>query len=100
MKQYAEAFYKSTQWDKCRRSYLKHVGGLCERCLSKGLIVPAKIVHHKVYLTPESIADPSITLCFDNLEALCQDCHNKEHFKSKKRFFVDEFGHVIIPCEP
>lgn len=47
---------------------------LCERCGE-----PAKIVHHKIWLTPKNIHEQSITLCWDNLEALCQDCHNKEH---------------------
>lgn len=49
--------------------------GICERCGA-----PARIVHHREYITPENINDPDITLNWDNLEALCQDCHNKEHF--------------------
>lgn len=27
----------------------------------------------------------SVTLCWDNLEALCQDCHNKEHHKQERK---------------
>ena len=78
MKEYAESFYHSQAWHKCRRAYLSsHT--LCERCLSKGEIVPAKIVHHKNYITPENISDANIILNFNNLEALCQDCHNVEH---------------------
>lgn len=38
---------------------------LCERCGE-----PAKIVHHKIWLTPKNIHEQSITLCWDNLEAL------------------------------
>lgn len=37
------------------------------------------MAHHKVYITPTNINDPNITLNWDNLEALCQECHNKEH---------------------
>lgn len=102
MKEYAESFYKSNAWRQCRLSYLKSVGGLCERCYQKGLFVPAKIVHHKIYITPDNITDPSITFNFNNLEALCQDCHNKEHdamaqmTKSMKRYKVNEYGEVII----
>ena len=99
MKEFAEAFYKSNQWEKCRQSYLRSVCYLCERCKAQGLITPAKIVHHKIYLTPENIHDPNIALSFSNMEALCQECHNKEHFKSKKRYLVDKQGHVI-PCGP
>lgn len=47
---------------------------LCERCGE-----PAKICHHKEYLTPKNINNPEVTLSWYNLEALCQDCHNKEH---------------------
>ena len=41
------------------------------------------IVHHKCYIDANNIYDTSITLNFDNLELLCMDCHNKEHFASK-----------------
>lgn len=38
------------------------------------------IVHHKCYIDTTNIYNPDITLNFDNLELLCLDCHNKEHF--------------------
>ena len=38
------------------------------------------IVHHKSYIDMSNIYDADITLNFDNLELLCIDCHNKEHF--------------------
>ena len=33
----------------------------------------------------------------DNLESLCMECHNKEHFegKSKKEYVFDKDGNVI-----
>lgn len=96
MKPFAEAFYKSNTWKQCRKSYIKSVGGLCERCYKKGLIVPAVIVHHKTYITQDNINDPTITLNFDNLEALCKNCHNEEHISTIKRYRVDEFGTVIF----
>lgn len=79
MKEYARKFYKSKQWKDTRASYLSSVHGLCERCEKKGMTVPAKLVHHKQYLRPTNIDDPSITLDWRNLEALCQDCHAWEH---------------------
>lgn len=53
-KEWAKWFYNSTTWKKCREGYIKSVNGLCERCLDKGMIVPGKIVHHKVYLMYKS----------------------------------------------
>ena len=98
VKKYARNFYKSTAWEQTREAYLKSVGGLCERCLKKGLIVPAYIVHHKVYISPDNINDPDVTLNWNNLEALCQACHNGEHFGEEytKRYKVDELGRVTV----
>lgn len=74
MKPFAEAFYKSKAWLKTRKAYVNKAFGLCERCHR-----PGKIVHHKIHLNPDNINDPAITLSFDNLECLCQECHNREH---------------------
>lgn len=91
-----KAFYHTAAWLACRSGYLKQVGGLCERCLAQGRIHPAKIVHHKEYISIDNVTDPSILLSYDNLEALCQNCHNEEHFKTKKRYTVDEWGRVAV----
>lgn len=98
MRSIDKAFYKSAAWKKCRAGYIKYVGGLCERCLARGLIVPGYIVHHKIHLTQDNVMDPSITLNYENLEYLCRDCHNEEHFSSKpqRRYEIDENGTVII----
>ena len=74
MKDYAESFYKSAKWQKCRYAFLCSKNWTCERC---GRI--ATIAHHKQYITPANINNPNITLSWDNLEALCQTCHNEEH---------------------
>lgn len=81
MRSTPQSFYKSAQWRHCRDAYIRSVGGLCERCKAVGIISPATIVHHRVHLNGDNYNDPSISLNFDNLEALCLDCHNKEHFK-------------------
>lgn len=92
-----KAFYKSTAWKKCRAAYIKKCGGLCERCLAQGLIKPGYIVHHKTHLTEENVTNPDIALSFDNLEYLCMDCHNAEHFTSKdKRYRIAVDGSVMI----
>jgi 5-methylcytosine-specific restriction endonuclease McrA len=94
MKDYAKGFYSSKAWQKCRAAYKKSVGGLCEVCLSKGLIVPADIVHHKIPITPENINDPHITLDWSNLQCVCADCHAQFHIAKQKRYKLDELGRV------
>ena len=37
------------------------------------------MVHHKKYLTEQLINDPDMTVGYDNLEALCEACHDAEH---------------------
>ncbi len=79
MKLWAEWFYKSKAWIECRLPFLQSKFFICERCEGA-----ANIAHHIEYLTPENINDPRITLSWTNLEAVCQDCHNKEHHGSKE----------------
>lgn len=86
------AFYLSKQWRKVRNSYMNSVAWICERCYST-----ADIVHHKEYINDENISNPAITLDWENLEALCIDCHNKEHFKTgviSNELFFDDEGNV------
>ena len=104
--EFARGFYDSPAWRSCRKAYMARVGGLCERCLAKGILRAADLVHHKIVLTPDNIRHPEISLDFDNLEAVCADCHRDLHetehqraheklrSKSKKRWRVDEFGRV------
>lgn len=97
MKDYAAKFYKSKRWQETRLAYLKSVGGLCERCLKKGLYAPAKIVHHKIYISPDNIYNPEITLNWDNLEAVCRHCHEEEHSgDGSRRYRIEEDGTIII----
>lgn len=91
MRSIERSFYKSKAWERTRELYLKKVNHLCERCLENGLVVPARIVHHKIYLTEANYRDPNVSLSFENLEALCQDCHNSEHFGDKKKIKRWEF---------
>lgn len=100
MREFAEQFYKSKQWKDCRKAYAKSKGGLCERCLAKGLYSPGEIVHHKIHLNPVNIHDPTVALSFDNLELLCRVCHAEEHQRKQKRFRVDAAGRVTIKAPP
>lgn len=91
MKEWAKDFYLSLAWSNTRAAYLMSQDYICERCGD-----PAKIVHHKKRLTKENIHDADITLNWSNLEALCQDCHNKEHHKRIPglRYKFDEAGRI------
>lgn len=95
MKDFAEKFYKSKAWQSARASYAKSVGGLCEVCLKKGLIVPGVIVHHKVHVTEETIHDPEVLFSPENMMLVCRQCHSDLHAKRVKRYKVDELGRVI-----
>ena len=92
---FAYAFYVSQAWRKCRADYLRSVGFLCERCAKEGIIRPADDVHHRIRLTQENIRDPGVALNFANLEALCGECHRKEH-RPKIRWRCDAAGHVEL----
>lgn len=94
MQEWAEGFYKSRAWQRCREQKYKQARGLCERCLAKGVYKPGEIVHHVIELTPENICNPDITMGLDNLQCLCRDCHAEAH-RGKKRYKVDELGRVI-----
>ena len=89
-----ERFYTTRAWKKCRAAFLQDRGGLCEKCLAKGLIVPAVHVHHKVHLTPENLSDPNVALSWGNLMALCEECHQEEH--RTKRWRCDAMGHINL----
>lgn len=65
-------FYHSMRWKKLRDWFLaRHP--LCEMCLKAGYVEPARIVDHIV-----EIKDGGDQLDPDNLQALCQICHNKK----------------------
>ena len=98
-KEWAKAFYNSKAWRQCREAYKQSVNGLCERCLKAGKYVPGDEVHHKIYLTPENINNPDITLNWDRLELLCATCHSKEHNEKyspvREGFGFDSNGDLI-----
>ena len=89
-----ERFYTTQIWRKCRASFMQERHGLCEVCMSRGLIVPAVHVHHKIPITPDNLDNPAITLNHANLMALCEECHQAQH--RKKRWKCDPDGHVIL----
>ena len=90
-------FYKSALWESVRKNYIDSVNGLCENCLAKGIYTPAVHVHHIIHLNEQNVSDPLIAYGFDNLKALCHQCHNEEHFKKQKQnnYVFDNFGNIV-----
>ena len=97
-KPWARKFYDSKRWKSCRKSYISSVHGLCEECLRQGRYKPGIIMHHKITLTPDNINDPYVTLSHENLEYLCLECHNIEHYSNgvlREGLMFDENGDVV-----
>ena len=60
-----------------------------------GIYNAAEIIHHKEYITDKNYNDDNIFYNIDNLESLCIEHHNKEHFEDKKEYTFDENGDVV-----
>lgn len=95
-----ERFYKTKQWKQTRAAYITYKHGICERCTNskhkdKSGFSPGKYVHHKIYITTKNIHDADITLNFNNLELLCYQCHQAEHFPKTIEYEFDENGDLI-----
>ena len=89
-KEFARKFYSSKAWQECRNEYMKRAHYLCENCLRKGIYKPAEIVHHIIEIDPVTIERPEIALNFDNLEAVCRECHNEYHDNHGRWTLVNE----------
>lgn len=90
MKEYAKAFYHSKAWHDISALYMSSRHYICERCGGVGIIC-----HHRKYITPWNINDPVVTLSMDNLECLCQECHNQEHSAKVSRAIFDDSGEMV-----
>ena len=98
-KDYARTFYDSQAWRRTREAYLQSKHYICEDCGGT-----ASVVHHITYIKPWNVNDPSITLNWDNLKAVCEKCHAEEHSRDLKKrggearlngIAFDEEGNVI-----
>lgn len=74
-----EEFYQSYSWRKKREQILNRDSGLCQTCLRQGITTIGRIVHH----IKELREDYGLRLTDDNLEVICDSCHNKEKIKDK-----------------
>ena len=72
-------FYQSQQWRRVRRQYLEQ-HPLCVECQNEGRIVPARVVDH---IKP--INEGGARFDFNNLQGLCDKCHNKKSGREAHR---------------
>lgn len=70
-------FYQSTAWRKLRAVKLKQ-SPMCEQCERNGRITPAQMVDHIV-----PINKGGASLDIENLQSLCNACHNRKSAKDK-----------------
>lgn len=76
---FAHKFYKSKAWQDVRSFVWDRAHGLCERCMERGEVKPADVVHHTTPLNPDNVGDPDISLNPERLIALCDECHTEVH---------------------
>lgn len=74
---HSTSFYKSKEWKQTRQLVLMRDNYLCQSCLKQDRVVPAVMVHHIVELKQ----DWNKRLDLNNLESMCNSCHNKVHGK-------------------
>lgn len=88
--------YRSEKWRKLRKQKIA-LDPVCERCRKEGKYSPVRIVHHKEYVTDKNYWKDEIFFNIDNLESLCFDHHQKEHFGNKdtEEYTFNENGDVV-----
>jgi len=91
---FARKFYSSKAWT-CKSKAYRQIHPLCERCLRRGIYTKATCVHHKEHISIDNYQDYNVLLNDDNLEALCDDCHAKEH-ASTTYYDFDDNGQLVL----
>lgn len=86
--------YRSKRWQKVRQIKLQ-MQPFCERCLASGIYKEAYIVHHKEYITDLNYLDDNVFYNLENLESICIEHHNQEHFSNGKEYLFDKDGNLI-----
>lgn len=71
--------YTSTRWVKLRKQFIRH-NPICAHCEAQGIITPAYTVDHII-----EIKDGGEIWDIDNLQSLCNPCHNTKTGDEKKK---------------
>ena len=86
-----DKFYNDRVWRKKRKDIIERDNKECQKCKRRGKFNKATCVHHKKHLRE----NPLLALDDDNLESLCDSCHNEEHPEklnndTKEKFTTEE----------
>jgi 5-methylcytosine-specific restriction endonuclease McrA len=88
------ALYHSRRWRAVRAAQIAREP-LCERCKAKGILVPTKVVHHKIPHRGD------ITLFWSGpFESLCNPCHSGPAQQEENRGYTNEIGPDGWPSDP
>ena len=75
--------YNDSRWKKIRNLYIKE-HPLCEKCMEKGVVTPAQDIHHVKSPFKDNEVNMNLLLNYNNLMALCRECHGDIHSKQQK----------------
>lgn len=83
-------FYCTQAWQDLSYNSKIAARGKCSRCGYIADKMSELIGHHKIELTEDNVDDPNISLNRENIEVICQQCHNKQHrrFGSKQNVYI------------
>ena len=86
-----QQFYNSREWRDLRNYKFAMADGLCENCKKNGIVRAAREIHHVIPIDE----DWSKRLDYENLIALCPECHNSEHERiSPLQKFLREWDNI------
>ncbi len=83
--------YKTKEWSQLKREVMKEFHFECANCKSKGIITMAQTVHHVKHVKDyPHLAYSKYFIGINgekkrNLIPLCNNCHNEEHDRFKKK---------------
>ena len=75
--------YQDVRWQRLRVAYLAD-HPLCEECQRQGVVREAVDVHHvRSFMDFEGARRIEVALDYDNLMALCKECHQALHNRKR-----------------
>lgn len=86
-----DPFYLLRAWRELREAALARDNWLCQRCLGRGRLTTADLVHH---ILPRE-THPELELVLDNLMSLCIGCHNYIHDREIEQEPVKRKARII-----
>jgi HNH endonuclease len=85
----------TAHWNKLSRDWRRQ-HPLCQHCMDEGRVVAAYAVDHKV---PHK-GDPAIMYDLNNLQSLCESCHNAWKQRIERRGYDNTIGLDGWPIDP